>query len=369
MAILPSFLQVQYASGADSVVQLIFYEPIIHRWRETDFFPCSVTCGGGYQLTSVECFDLHSGRVVVDQYCHHYPENVKPKPKLQECNMDPCLASDGYKQIMPYDLYHPLPRGGIQSRSVSCVEENIQGVITPAEEWKCLYAPKMVILQPCNTFNCPTWLAQEWSPCTVTCGKGLRYRVVLCIDYRGLHAGGCNPTTKPHIKEECLATVPCYKPIEKLSVEAKPPWFKQAIELEEDTTVSEEPTRTCGAGTQRRAVKCQILLSFSQSVTDLPDDECEGPKPPESQPCYRTPCPGLEGQEEEDGSPQKEELHDWEYEGFTECSESCGGGVKEAVVICLNKQTREASDESLCVNSHRPPQLLQVCGAQTCPPR
>lgn len=47
--------------------------------------------------------------------------------------------------------------------------------------------------------------------CTVTCGQGLRYRVVLCIDHRGLHAGGCNPTTKPHIKEECLVTVPCYK--------------------------------------------------------------------------------------------------------------------------------------------------------------
>lgn len=45
----------------------------------------------GYQLTSAECFDLRTGRVVVDQYCHYYPENVKPKPKLQECNMEPCL--------------------------------------------------------------------------------------------------------------------------------------------------------------------------------------------------------------------------------------------------------------------------------------
>ncbi|XP_067380275.1 ADAMTS-like protein 1 isoform X8 [Channa argus] len=249
-------VKVQFTSGADSVVQYMFYQPIIHRWRETDFFPCSVTCGGGYQLTSAECFDLRSGRVVVDQYCHYYPENVKPKPKLQECNMEPCLASDGYKQIMPYDLYHPLPRwesspwtacsiscgGGIQSRSVTCVEEDMQGIITPTEEWKCLYSPKTAILQPCNTFDCPTWLAQEWSPCTVTCGQGLRYRVVLCMDHRGLHAGGCNPTTKPHIKEECLVTVPCYKSIDTLPVEAKPVWHKQAIELEEEVTVTEEPT-------------------------------------------------------------------------------------------------------------------------------
>ena len=44
-----SLSQVRYAGGgaADSVLQYIFYQPIIHRWRETDFFPCSVTCGGG----------------------------------------------------------------------------------------------------------------------------------------------------------------------------------------------------------------------------------------------------------------------------------------------------------------------------------
>ncbi|XP_065806720.1 ADAMTS-like protein 1 isoform X5 [Labrus bergylta] len=400
-------VKVLFASGADSVVQYIYYQPIIHRWRETDFFPCSVTCGGGYQLTSAECFDLRSGRVVVDQYCHYYPENVKPKPKLQECNMEPCLASDGYKQIMPYDLYHPLPRwesspwtacstscgGGIQSRSVSCVEEDMQGTITTTEEWKCHYSPKTAIMQPCNTFDCPTWLAQEWSPCTVTCGQGLRYRVVLCIDHRGLHAGGCKPTTKPHIKEECLVTVPCYKSIDTLPVEAKPVWHKQAIELEEEIAVSEEPTfipgpwqpcsRTCGAGTQRRTVKCQVLLSFSQTVADLPDDECDGVKPVTSQPCYRTPCSGVSGrgkedekerqdeeeEEEEEETPGREELHDWEYEGFTECSQSCGGGVQEAVVICLNKQTREAAEQSLCVSSRRPPQLLQDCKTQPCPPR
>ena len=46
----------------------------------------------GYQLTSAECYDLRSNRVVADQYCHYYPENVKPKPKLPECNLDPCPA-------------------------------------------------------------------------------------------------------------------------------------------------------------------------------------------------------------------------------------------------------------------------------------
>uniref|UniRef100_A0AAQ5ZHR0 ADAMTS like 1 n=1 Tax=Amphiprion ocellaris TaxID=80972 RepID=A0AAQ5ZHR0_AMPOC len=399
---------VKFTSGADSVVQYIYYQPIIHRWRETDFFPCSVTCGGGYQLTSAECFDLRSGRVVVDQYCHYYPENVKPKPKLQECNMEPCLDSDGYKQIMPYDLYHPLPRwesspwtacstscgGGIQSRSVSCVEEDMQGNITPTEEWKCLYSPKTAILQPCNTFDCPTWLAQEWSPCTVTCGQGLRYRVVLCIDHRGLHAGGCNPTTKPHIKEECLVTVPCYKSIDTLPVEAKPVWHKQAIELEEEVTVTEEPTfipgpwqpcsRTCGAGTQQRTVKCQVLLSFSQTVADLPDDECEEVKPATSQPCYRTPCSGVSGrggdgkqeeeeEEEDEGKTlQREELHDWEYEGFTDsCSATCGVGLMTRTVACAHQPSRNSNHTAVLKDEDCPkpkPSPVQACNRFDCPP-
>ncbi|XP_019410420.1 PREDICTED: ADAMTS-like protein 1 isoform X3 [Crocodylus porosus] len=393
-------VKVHYAGTADSTVQFIFYQPIIHRWRETDFFPCSASCGGGYQLTSAECFDLRSNRVVADQYCHYYPENIKPKPKLQECNLDPCPASDGYKQIMPYDLYHPLPRwestpwtacssscrGGIQSRTVSCVEEDIQGHISPVEEWKCMYTPKMPVVQPCNIFDCPKWLAQEWSPCTITCGQGLKYRVVLCIDHRGMHTGGCSPKTKPHIKEECIVRTPCYKPKEKLPVEAKLPWYKQAQELEEGAVVSEEPSFipeawsacsvTCGVGSQVRLVKCQVLLSFSQSVADLPIDECEGPKPASQRVCYSGPCSGEAAEynpEETDivyGSLQDfDELYDWEYAGFTECSESCGGGIQEAVVTCLNKQTREITDETLCVTSRRPPQLLKACNPEPCPPR
>lgn len=44
----------------------------------------------GYQLNSAECVDIRLKRVVPDHYCHYYPENVKPKPKLRECSMDPC---------------------------------------------------------------------------------------------------------------------------------------------------------------------------------------------------------------------------------------------------------------------------------------
>jgi hypothetical protein len=35
--------------------------------------------------------------------------------------------------------------------------------ILQVEEWKCMYAPKPTVMQACNLFDCPKWVAMEWS--------------------------------------------------------------------------------------------------------------------------------------------------------------------------------------------------------------
>ncbi|XP_039946914.1 ADAMTS-like protein 1 [Hirundo rustica] len=336
---------------------------------------CSRTCGGGASYSLRRCLSRKTceGQNIRYRTC----SNVDCPPEAGDFRAQQCSAHNDVKYQGQLYEWLPVSNDPDNPCSLKCQARGTTLVVE--------LAPKVLDGTRCYTESldmCISGLCQ----CTVTCGQGLRYRVVLCIDHRGMHTGGCSTKTKPHIKEECVVPTPCYKPKEKLPLEAKLPWYKQAQEVDEGIAISEEPSFipeawstcsvTCGVGSQMRLVKCQVLLSFSQSVADLPIDECEGPKPVSQRACYSGPCNGEANEytpEETQllyGSLQEfDELYDWEYEGFTECSESCGGGVQEAVVTCLNKQTREIAEETLCVSSRRPPQLLKACGVDSCPPR
>ncbi|XP_048886906.1 ADAMTS-like protein 3 isoform X2 [Brienomyrus brachyistius] len=380
-------LMVKSTAPSDLLVHFTFYQPIRYQWRETGFFPCSVTCGGGYQLNSAECMDIRHNHTVPEQHCRGHLEARKPKAKLQECNMDACPESDGFKEVMPYDHFQPLPRwehspwtvcsvscgGGTQERGVACVEEDVHGQATQAEEWKCMYSPRLAVQQHCNVFDCPQWTALDWSQCTVTCGRGLRYRVVLCIDHRGQHAGGCSAGLKPPVKEDCLVPVACYKPQEQLPVEAKLPWVKEAQDLEEPRSAWEEPmfipgpwqpcSATCGPGLQQRAVQCRILLAFSQAEADLPDEECPEERPVSQRACHLRLCSGVL-------SPRwpPHTLYEWQYVGFAGCSSSCATGMQEAIVRCVDRGQGEPADDSFCDASTRPPGTPRSCNLGPCPP-
>lgn len=47
---------------------------------------------------------------------------------------------------------------------------------------------------------------------------------------------------------------------------------------------------SCGDGTREREVHCKIFLEFSKTIATLPDKECPGPKPIETEPCFMRPC-------------------------------------------------------------------------------
>lgn len=51
---------------------------------------------------------------------------------------------------------------------------------------------------------------------------------------------------------------------------------------------------TCGEGVRHREVRCKIFLEFSQTIAKLPDSQCSGPKPVETEKCTMEPCGLLE---------------------------------------------------------------------------
>lgn len=86
---------------------------------------------------------------------------------------------------------------------------------------------------------------------------------------------------------------------------------------------------TCGPGVQVRAVRCRVLLAFARTEAELPEDECEGPRPPTERPCLRQACPGSpEPREPDSRVPQEDSTGTfaWEYAGFTPCTATCLGG-------------------------------------------
>lgn len=80
-------------------------------------------------------------------------------------------------------------------------------------------------------------------------------------------------------------------------------------------------------------MKCRILLAFTQTEVELPEEECEEVKPPTERVCHQASCDSdavpfaPEFSHAADGSV----IYDWEYIGFTPCSATCLGGT----FVCL----------------------------------
>lgn len=104
---------------------------------------------------------------------------------------------------------------------------------------------------------------------------------------------------------------------------------------------------TCGPGKQTREVKCQVLLSFTQTEVDLPEEECGEDRPLLERPCNGGLCtvaPGISPGVQDPGDPDilGEELHHWDYRGFTTCSATCAAG--EIFEMCPGGWNPQESD-------------------------
>ncbi|XP_063354149.1 papilin isoform X1 [Pelmatolapia mariae] len=179
----------------------------VFSWQTGEWNACSVTCGGGSQVRSVQCVsnDVSGPRVVEDVVCAAYAD---APPSLQTCNMQKCAEY----HVTGWSACSVTCGSGQQTREVTCVGSDG----TRLDETSCSALLRPATVQRCEMASCPqqiSWHVGDWGLCSKSCGSGSRERQVICSDQeRNLYpVDQCNTQPKPLTVERCNAQ-PCYIP-------------------------------------------------------------------------------------------------------------------------------------------------------------
>ncbi|XP_054711057.1 A disintegrin and metalloproteinase with thrombospondin motifs 7-like [Uloborus diversus] len=208
--------------------------------------------------------------------------------------------------------------GGSQLAKPKCVEKEAGLVedkycdasIKPAEKTR-----------PCNKHQCPAkWWAGPWQHCSVSCGQnGIRKRTVICV--RSLNRDqqialldeDCEALVRPADTEPCPHKKPCHGELDSWTASQ---W---------SDVCSMDPCNF-----QSRHVYCSH-----------PDGHCkEEEKPMARRPCANVTC-GV-----------------WVVGNWSECSTSCGKGMKKRNVTCRGGTPCHQATEPL---------TIEECQNQACP--
>ncbi|KAM4663365.1 ADAMTS-like protein 2 [Discoglossus pictus] len=284
------------------------------RWETSSWSECSRTCGEGYQFRIVRCWKMISpgfDSSVYSDLCASAditrPEEKKVcrnpacGPQWEMSEWSECTAKCGERSIV--------------TRDVRCSEdEKLCDINTKPPSEKNCTGP------PCDR----QWTVSDWGPCSGGCGQGKIIRHVYCktSDGRVVPESQCNLETKP------LAIHPCGEK------NCPPNWLSQDWE---------RCNTTCGRGAKQRVVLCMEVANGKVKTCSASD--CESTKKPaEENTCFERPC------------------FKWYTTPWSECSKTCGVGVRMRDVKCY-----QGTDIVRGCDPLVKPVGKQTCDLQPCP--
>ncbi|XP_042270160.1 A disintegrin and metalloproteinase with thrombospondin motifs 17 isoform X1 [Thunnus maccoyii] len=228
----------------------------LYIWTHSSWQDCTVQCGGGERKTVVSCMRIANKTMEVVNNSYCQPEN-RPQPQVRPCNSHPCQ----YRWVTSEWGSCSVTCGkGLQQRDVVCVYQLRNGSVIHTRDLYC-QGGKPPVLQVCEGHLCLTvWEASEWSKCSSDCGQGFRRRTVLCTNPQGL----CDPLSQPTQEEPCEDHSKCYE------------W---------KTGDWSKCSASCGKGLHSRVVQCM------HKVTGRHGNNCPVMlRPPTYRPCHHGTC-------------------------------------------------------------------------------
>ncbi|XP_058997581.1 ADAMTS-like protein 2 isoform X2 [Mustela lutreola] len=221
------------------------------QWEMSEWSECAAKCGEQSVVTrDIRCSED-------EKLCDPDTRPVGEK----DCTGPPC---DRQWTVSDWGPCSGSCGHGRMIRHVYC--KTGDGRVVP--ESQCQTETKPLAIHPCGDKNCPAhWLAQDWERCNTTCGRGVKKRLVLCMELANgkpqTRSGPeCGLAKKPPEESTCFER-PCFK------------WY---------TSPWSECTKTCGVGVRMRDVKCYQGTDIVRGCDPLV-------KPVGRQACDLQPCP------------------------------------------------------------------------------
>ncbi|XP_065796332.1 papilin isoform X6 [Muntiacus reevesi] len=198
-----------------------------------------------------------------------------------------------------------------------------------------------------------SWSHSSWGDCSAECGGGQQTRWVFCtMDNEVYPEHLCQPQPRPADRRPC-SPQPCPHTKRTSYLHRPRAWHLAGAQRVCGSSWKTGPwtlcSASCGGGFQSRSVYC-VSSDGAGAQEAAEDAECEGlpEKPPGRRACNLQRCA------------------DWSVEPWSECSVSCGVGVRRRSVSCRGDEG-SLLHATACSLEDRP-LLTEPCVHDDCPP-
>ncbi|KFU90565.1 ADAMTS-like 2, partial [Chaetura pelagica] len=263
------------------------------RWETSSWSECSRTCGEGYQFRIVRCWKMISpgfDSSVYSDLCESADitrpderkvcKNPACGPQWEMSEWSECSARCGERSVVTRDIRCSEEEKLCDASARPMAEKNCTGPPCDRQWTVSDWGPcsggcgqgRMIRHVYCKTSDgrvvpeshCPFFIPPQ---CNTTCGRGVKKRIVHCLEIvngkiKTRNPADCDGSKKPVEETTCFER-PCFK------------WY---------TTPWSECTKTCGIGVRMRDVKCYQGKDIVRGCDPLV-------KPVGKQTCDLQPCP------------------------------------------------------------------------------